>query len=171
MTESRGNNGASTGGRCYATALRKASRFMSQFYDAALGASGIRTTQRAILATVERQGPLTVGALAAALVMDSGGLAHTLKPLIRDGLLSVRTDPSDKRNRLVMIEPAGIGKLRDSDAGFELAQTTFEQAFGEEEAARLRDVLKLLTSERFQKILRDQDDPASVQTGDAGQTA
>ena len=68
-------------GACNCTALRKASRRISQLYDAALAPSGIKTTQRAILAQVGRSEPATVGELAEALVMDSGALAHTLKPL------------------------------------------------------------------------------------------
>ncbi len=140
--------------QCYATALRRASRSLSQFYDAALEDSGLRTTQRAILSTVERLGPLTVGALASALVMDAGGLAHTLKPLIRDGLLSAAIDPEDKRGRLIAIEPPGIAGLRATDAGFARAQSDFERAFGADDAAALRDALILLTSEKVQRTLR-----------------
>jgi DNA-binding MarR family transcriptional regulator len=84
------------------TALRKASRRISQLYDTALAPSGVKTTQRAILAQIGRSEPVTV-ALAEALVMDSGALAHTLKPLERDGLLAVAVDPADRRNRLTSL--------------------------------------------------------------------
>src|SRR5580658_6718674 len=76
-------------GRCHCTELRKASRRISQLYDTALAPSGLKTTQRAILAEIGRSEPTTVGALAEALVMDSGALTHTLKPLERAGLLAV----------------------------------------------------------------------------------
>jgi hypothetical protein len=39
-----------------------------------------------------RTNPATVGALAEALVMDAGGLAHTLEPLVRDGLVAIGVD-------------------------------------------------------------------------------
>jgi DNA-binding MarR family transcriptional regulator len=143
-----------TGVKCYATALRKASRLLSQAYDAALDGSGIKTTQRAILARLERTGPMTVGALAQAMVMDPGGLAHTLKPLIRDGLAATSVDPSDKRSRLVAVTPEGVLRLRASDPGFAEAQARFERAFGREEAARLRDALNFLTSDQVQQALR-----------------
>ena len=55
--------------RCHCTALRKASRRISQLYDAALAPSGLKTTQRAILAEIARSQPTTIGALAEALVM------------------------------------------------------------------------------------------------------
>lgn len=142
------------GVKCYATALRKASRLMSQAYDAALDGSGIKTTQRAILARLERSGPMTVGALAQSMVMDPGGLAHTLKPLIRDGLAVTSVDPADKRNRLIAVTAEGVGRLRASDSGFAAAQARFEQVFGREEAARLREALNLVTSEPVQQALR-----------------
>lgn len=137
------------GGKCYATALRKASRRLSQFYDAALEPSGIKTTQRAILASVERDGPLTVGKLAARLVMDPGGLAHTLKPLLRAGFLAVEVDPGDKRNRLISLTPDGLRRLRASDEMFDNAQQRFELAYGAEDAAKLRAALRVITSDRF----------------------
>lgn len=143
------------GGRCYATALRKASRRMSQIYDDALEPSGIKTTQRAILAEIERSGPLNVGALANALVMDAGGLAHTLKPLVRDGYISIGVDPDDRRNRLIGIEPAGVAKLRQSDALFEIAQAKFEQAFGVTEASALRDAMRLIASPPFLDLIEN----------------
>ena len=51
-------------GRCHCTELRKASRRISQLYDTALAPSGLKTTQRAILAEIGRSEPTTVGALA-----------------------------------------------------------------------------------------------------------
>src|ERR1700687_6471239 len=74
-------------GPCHCTELRKASRRISQLYDTALAPSGLKTTQRAILAEIGRSEPTTVGALADALVMESGGLAHTLNPLPREKMI------------------------------------------------------------------------------------
>lgn len=150
---------ASVDVKCYATALRKASRLVSQFYDAALSGSGIKTTQRAILATLERSGAMPVGALARVMVMDAGGLAHTLKPLIRDELVLVSTDTGDKRCRLVAVTAKGIDRLRASDQGFADAQMQFEYAFGGDEAANLRDALNLLTSAHVEKRLQERSRP------------
>src|ERR1700732_4207193 len=51
-------------GRCHCTELRKASRRISQLYDTALAPSGLKTTQRAILAEIGRSEPTTGGGLA-----------------------------------------------------------------------------------------------------------
>src|SRR4029077_422010 len=99
--------GPGNGSECSCTALRKASRRISQLYDTALASSGLKTTQRAILAQLVRSEPVTVGKLAEALVMAPGALAHTLKPLERDRLVAVGVDPDDRRNRLITLTPKG----------------------------------------------------------------
>jgi DNA-binding MarR family transcriptional regulator len=135
--------------RCHCTVLRKASRRISQLYDAALAPSGLKITQRAVLAQIARSEPATVGALAEALVMDAGGLAHTLKPLIRDGLVAVGVDPQDRRNRLVRLTATGKARLRQSDALWEAAQRSFEKGFGGAQSRALCEVMELLISDRF----------------------
>ena len=137
------------GSRCYCTALRKASRRVSQLYDSALAPSGLKATQRAILTQIARSEPTTVGVLAEALVMDSGGLAHTLKPLVRDGLVAIEVDPDDRRNRLISLTSVGRARLKHSDRLWEEAQHSFEKSFGVSRAKALRDAVDLLISDQF----------------------
>ena len=148
MTEIKGEAG-NEHGPCYCTALRKASRRMSQLYDSALASCDLKVTQRAILAQMKRSGDLSVGALAEALVMDSGGLAHTLKPLQRDGLIELKADPADRRSRIVMLTALGRRKLRDSDAAWAAAQAGFEAAIGRSKSSGLRTALQELISDQF----------------------
>jgi DNA-binding MarR family transcriptional regulator len=135
--------------RCNCTALRKASRRISQLYDSALSPSGLKTTQRAILTQIGRSQPTTVGNLAEALVMDAGALAHTLKPLERDKLVAIDIDPQDRRNRLITLTPLGQTQLASSEVHWENAQRAFEQAFGRIKSDALRDALRLLVSDKF----------------------
>jgi DNA-binding MarR family transcriptional regulator len=139
----------SEGGRCNCTSLRKASRRISQLYDTALAPTGLKTTQRAILAEIGRAEPVSVGKLAEALVMDSGALAHTLKPLERDGLVTVTVDPDDRRNRRIALTRQGRAKLAETEALWAKAQQGFEAAFGRAESASMRDALRLLISDDF----------------------
>jgi len=140
---------ASENSRCNCTALRKASRRISQLYDTALAPSGLKTTQRSILAQIHRAEATTVGTLAEALVMDSGGLAHTLKPLERDGLVKVTVDPNDRRNRLISLTPQGRAKLAETDALWAHAQAGFEIACGRTASKSLRTALQFLISDDF----------------------
>ncbi len=135
--------------RCNCTTLRKASRRLSQLYDAAIAESGLKTTQRAILSEIGRAGAINVGRLATALVMDPGALAHTLKPLARDGLIAISVDSNDRRNRLVTLTPTGSARLAASDALWEQAQRAFEAAFGKANAKALRQSMRRLISDAF----------------------
>jgi DNA-binding MarR family transcriptional regulator len=143
------NAGSGMESGCHCTMLRKASRRISQLYDVVLAQSGLKTTQRAILAQIGRSQPTTVGALAAALVMDAGGLAHTLKPLARDGLVEIGADPRDRRNRLIRLTSRGRTRLKESDALWEVAQRSFEKGFGSAQSRALREAMQLLVSDQF----------------------
>jgi DNA-binding MarR family transcriptional regulator len=135
---------------CNCTALRKATRRVSQLYDSALEPCGLRTTQRAILVHVARAGtPPPIGELAEVLVMDRGGLTHTLKPLERDGLVEIQVDPGDRRNRLVALTSAGRKKLEQSMPLWQNAQDGFEAAFGVVKSATLRKALEFVVSDDF----------------------
>jgi DNA-binding MarR family transcriptional regulator len=140
---------ASEVGGCNCTALRKASRRISQLYDTALTPTGLKTTQRAILAQISRSEPTTVSALAEALVMDSGALAHTLKPLERDRFVAITIDPDDRRSRLITLTPKGSSKLAETDALWAKAQRGFEIAFGQAESDAMREALRFLVSDSF----------------------
>ena len=74
-----------------ATAMRKATRRMTQLYDDALALAGLRSTQYAILDELRRQAdaPPTMRELAETLVLDRSALGHNLRPLERDGLIAL----------------------------------------------------------------------------------
>jgi DNA-binding MarR family transcriptional regulator len=141
--------GAARESRCSCTALRKATRRISQLYDTALAPSGLKITQRAILAQIGRSEPTTVGSLAEALVMDSGALAHTLKPLERDGFVAIAVDSNDRRNRLISLTRKGQAKLVESDALWARAEKGFESIFGQAKSNELREAMKTLISDGF----------------------
>jgi DNA-binding MarR family transcriptional regulator len=134
---------------CNCTSLRKASRRVSQLYDAILAPCGLRVTQRAILSHIARSGTPSVGALAADLVLDRGALAHNLKPLERDGYVRQDVDPRDRRNRVISLTEKGCAKLRESELLWARAQKKFDKAYGSTAAATLRDALALVASDKF----------------------
>jgi DNA-binding MarR family transcriptional regulator len=129
------------GERCNATALRRAMRRISLLYDASIAPCGLKTTQRSILASICRAGLPTLGELADDLVLRPSALSHNIAPLERDGLVTVRSDPLNKRIRLVRLTPKGLEKLKESTVLWRVAQDRFEDAFGAERAEQLRTVL------------------------------
>src|SRR5258707_13481569 len=99
---------------CHCTALRKASRRVSQIYDSALEPHGLRITQRAILNQIARSGTPMIGELPEALVMDRDALAHNLRPLERVGLVEVGVDPNGRGNRMGALTPLGREPLEQT---------------------------------------------------------
>src|SRR5215813_6978470 len=99
------------GTRCNVTALRKATRHVSQLYDEMLASSGLRGTQRSILVNIQKAGSPSMGELAATLVLDRTALNHNLKPLQRDGLVTITADRNDRRSKLVQLTKRGEARL------------------------------------------------------------
>src|SRR5258708_37378273 len=125
---------------CTCGSLRKTSRRISQFYDAALAPVGIKSTQYSILAEVDRgsrEGPVTMIELATARVMDRSPLGHNLKPLERDDLVILKLSAEDRRKRYVELTRKGRLILRKSRRLWQHAEGRFESIFGKEPPAEL----------------------------------
>jgi DNA-binding MarR family transcriptional regulator len=87
--------------------------------------------------------------LAEHLVMDLSALGHTLKPLIRDGLVELVVDERDRRSRRVHLTKDGRIKLEEARAIWKKVQLSFDDAFGKDGAAQLRSTLDLIASPDF----------------------
>lgn len=136
---------------CTCGSLRKASRRVSQFYDAALAPVGIKSTQFSILAEIDRarlDSPVTMCELATAMVMDRSTLGHNLRPLARDRLLILRMAQSDRRKRYVELTRKGKETLEEARRLWRLAEGRFERIFGRQPAAELRAVLLSIASNK-----------------------
>jgi DNA-binding MarR family transcriptional regulator len=129
--------------KCTATAMRKASRRLSQLYDDALEPSGLRSTQFAVLSELDRRAgaPPTMGELANALVIERSALGHNLRPLERDKFVALEESPEDRRRRHVVLTPLGQKKLIEARRLWEKAQQRFDHTYGTEAASDLRDTL------------------------------
>ena len=131
-------------GACNCGALRRASRRISQVYDAALAPAGIKTTQFAILSELERPGKsdaVSMCKLAGAMIMDRSTLGHNLRPLQREQLVVMRLAEDDRRKRYVELTPKGKGVLKHARSLWLRAEPNFEKVLGKRPAARLRAVL------------------------------
>jgi DNA-binding MarR family transcriptional regulator len=131
---------------CNCLALRQATRHVTQFYDQFLASSGLRTTQFSILIKLRLAGPMTINALAKALVMDRTTLGRNILPLQREGLIDVVPGRIDRRSKELRLTEAGAARLRAARAGWTQAQTQFEGAFGGRRAKELRALLHAITT-------------------------
>ncbi|MBN3779413.1 winged helix DNA-binding protein [Burkholderia sp. Ac-20345] len=134
---------------CDGTALRKATRRLSQLYDVVLAPCGLNSAQRAILAYVERSGNPTIAELAYAMVLDWSTLARNIKPLERDGYLTQRPNDLDGRSRRVELTASGMTKPSEANLLWRRAQSRFEVVYGAERATALRVELAEIYSDEF----------------------
>lgn len=139
--------------RCNCTALRKASRRLTQLYDTVLSPTGLKSTQCSILAEIERggEGPLTMRELAQCLMMDRSTLGHNLRPLERDGLIRLTVGASDRRERRVVLTKAGEDRLAEARSFWRAAQVSFETVHGSAMAEALRATMKAIAAAQYRE--------------------
>ena len=129
-------------GECFAGAARKASRRLTQFYDDALEPCGLRSTQYTILAELARfASPPTLAELARALVSDRSAVGHNLRPLIRDGYLSLEPGAGDRRERRIHLTAHGQSKHGEAWPLWHVAQNEFLAVHGKDHSESLRTAL------------------------------
>jgi DNA-binding MarR family transcriptional regulator len=131
---------------CNCLAVRQAARRITQFYDQLLAPSGLRTTQFSILAKLQRPEPITINALAADLVMDRTTLGRNIRPLERDGLITIEKGSRDRRRKALRLTPAGEARFRRAAKAWAQAQQHFAAAFGTNRTIALRALLHAVTA-------------------------
>lgn len=127
---------------CNCLAFRQAARRVTQFYDQFLVAAGLRTTQFSILANLKHRGPVTINALAEALVMDRTTLGRNILPLVRAGLVATTRGEADRRSKELRLTKAGAARFNVAVKAWRDAQHRFETVFGSKRLAALRGDLR-----------------------------
>jgi DNA-binding MarR family transcriptional regulator len=108
--------------------------------------AGLRTTQYGILSKLKRQGPMSISALAAELVMDRATLGRNARPLERDGLIAIEPDPRDRRSKVLRLTRTGENRFERAHKNWAEAQQRFEDAYGRKKATELRRSLRAVIS-------------------------
>lgn len=127
-----------------ASALRLSVMRMARRMRAERADTSLTLTQLAALATVERHGPLTPGALAAAERVQPPSMTRVVASLQDAGLVAREPHPSDGRQALLTVTPDGAALLREDRRRREewLARQLAE--LDDEQRALLRAAVPLL---------------------------
>jgi DNA-binding MarR family transcriptional regulator len=144
---------------CSNSALKRASRQLGQLYEDILAPCGLRITQYTLLAQIKIGGETPLKMLAEAMVMDLSALGHTLKPLIRDGLVELVPDVRDRRVKRVRLTQAGDKEWTEASARWQDAQARFDKAFGTEASAALRRTMDIISSPDFARAFAKAEGP------------
>ena len=97
---------------CLCLHAQRAARALARRFDDALRPYGITSGQFSLLNALNRREPMAMGLVAKFLAMDRSTLTANLKPLERQGLISVEVDPEDRRSRKLMLTAEGRKVLR-----------------------------------------------------------
>jgi DNA-binding MarR family transcriptional regulator len=140
---------------CTNTALRRAARRLGSLYDDALSSLGLKATQVALLSEIDRavrsnggQAP-TLQELASRLAIQISAVTHAVKPLIRDGLVELQPDESDKRAKRAALTSAGSTRLEEAIVQWAKANQGVEDALGRDSASTLRALADYVASDDF----------------------
>jgi DNA-binding MarR family transcriptional regulator len=135
---------------CNNLALRKAARYLGATYDKALAPVGLRGTQLSILQKLSAHGEMTITGLADVIAMDRTTMASNLKPLAREGLVTIEPSAADRRARIVTLTPDGLSRVKEALPLWQAVQARFEESFGGTEAAQLRASLDSVLETGFE---------------------
>ncbi len=116
---------------CACANLRRASRVVTQYYDAFLRPSGLRVTQFTLLQALVHAPEISQKQLSELLAIDSTTLTRTLAPLRRKGWLRSRS-AEDRRESRLALTAAGMREYKRALPHWQKAQKGLEQALGKE---------------------------------------
>lgn len=145
---------------CTHTALRVASRQLTQLYDDALAASGLTSGQALLVARIDELGGAPGGtgpslqALAKRLSIQISALTHALRPLVRDGLVEVVVDANDRRVKRAVLTERGLKQTRQMYVLWQELNERIDAVLGEGTTEQLRGLANLVAAPGFaQKVL------------------
>jgi DNA-binding MarR family transcriptional regulator len=133
---------------CAAFTLRKTARVVSQAYDNAMRAGGLRSTQFTILVAIHRTSqPMSVGKLARLTLMSPTTMTRNLALLKSNGFVEI-ADRGARREKYVRLTKQGERALARTAPLWRDAQKRFETMFGTHNWHQLRRELDRVTQLR-----------------------
>jgi DNA-binding MarR family transcriptional regulator len=124
--------------QCYCASLRRATRVISQKYDAALAAADLTVTHFTLLMALHENPRARGNDLVSVLAMDQTTLSRTLALMERDGLIA-RHEGEDRRAVHWKLTNAGRARLKRAQPHWKAAQESVRRLLGEQDVRRLTD--------------------------------
>lgn len=115
---------------CFQLAIRKSSRLITQFYQERLSGVGLKVGQFSILRAVNFRKQTSNKELQTILELDQTTLTRNLKPLIRDGYLTLSTNFEDGRQKIISLSPDGLTLYEEAIPIWKAAQDELQQKIG-----------------------------------------
>jgi DNA-binding MarR family transcriptional regulator len=136
---------------CLCLHVQRAARVLARQFDEALRPVGLTSGQFSLLNALNRPEPPAIGPVAQLLAMDRTTLTAALKPLERDGLVVITSNPNDRRNRLLCLTDKGQWVLASAIPIWRETHAAIEAGLPGLESGDLRDALKSLSQPNLSK--------------------
>jgi DNA-binding MarR family transcriptional regulator len=130
---------------CLCLHAQRAARALARRFDEVLRPLGLTNGQFSLMMALNRPRPARLAAVAALLAMDRTTLTAALKPLARRRLVTVTSDPDDRRGRLLTLTRGGRVLLAEAMPVWRRTNRRMERLLRDGEANRLRADLNALT--------------------------
>jgi DNA-binding MarR family transcriptional regulator len=114
---------------CMCASFRRAARALTQMYDDALRAHGLRATQFTILQALSLTGEISQRELGELLLIDSTTLTRTLRIMRAHGWIEQRSG-KDRRERRLRISAAGRRRFQAASVPWQELQTRLRSRVG-----------------------------------------
>lgn len=130
---------------CLCLYVQRAARALARRFDEALRPIGITQGQFSLLMSLNQPEPQPMGKVAAFLAVDRTTLTANIKPLERRGLLKVKVDIRDRRNRRLQLTPEGHRLLIKAMPIWTRTHADVDRLLHDHDANALRVMLALLS--------------------------
>ncbi|WEK05128.1 MAG: MarR family winged helix-turn-helix transcriptional regulator [Candidatus Devosia phytovorans] len=140
---------------CTHTAMRQASRQLTQVYDNAIAPAGLTSAQAMLVTRLDELGGAPGGtgpslqALAKRLSIQISALTHALRPLVRDGVVEVHPDAKDGRIKRAVLTEQGMKQTRQMYELWQGVNARVDDVLGSGKGAELRELAKKVASPEF----------------------
>ena len=129
---------------CVCARLRRATRAVTNTYDAALRPLDLRATQMTLLVALAHFDQVSFGKLGDVLSMDRTTLTRNVGPLERKKLVRVESDRGDARRKLLSLTPKGRETLVQALPLWRKVQREAVSKLGETQWRSIRQRLAVL---------------------------
>ena len=126
--------------KCACVRARRASRALTDVYDAALRPVGLKITQFSVLRTAQRMAPVSISVLAEEMALDRSTLGRNLLLLKHRGLVRLG-EGDDLRERSVELTARARALLERATPLWDAAQAKVERQLGKQGVSTLFDLL------------------------------
>ena len=130
---------------CLCLHTQRAARALARRFDEALRPVGLTNGQFSLLMSLNRPQPPAMGPVAQLLAMDRTTLTAALKPLEREGLVTIGVDPQDRRSRRLILTDCGRETLAAAVPIWRETHAAVEAELPKLDAGALRTALLALS--------------------------